>query len=967
MKQKGVQVNKTMIAAVCLFLVFVTLITVVLNKTYVHSIKNLVRNTTTANIHELTVSKAEYLDERLRSEQLALQTLANSIGLQEDIFSSKDLAMDYKNLHNASCMWILDTQGNGWSSRGGNDLFPPGQTETFFTPALQGETGISEVFIGALGKRQVLFYTPIQRDDQIVGGLYESYPAELLQNTYGSATYNDAGYSYVLGKNGNVVLSPVRFSYLQIYDNFRDVLKDGQNNSEAITLFMDALQSNRKGSATFIFEGEEQFLSFTPLGEKEGWYFVTVIPLSMVERDGTVIVNLTARMTTVLVVAITLTIFLLFTVIYYRDRKRREYELYIQNIYQAISQNIDTVIFIVDSKSGKIEYAFENVQEILGVSAQDFYQPIEVYTDSFRHDIFEILQKERPKEKAMWERSLYNDILNQQMWLKITALPVTLRGTLKYIFAITDITQDQQIRENLSAAVVAAEQANAAKSLFLSNMSHDIRTPMNAIVGMTKLADIHIDDKVRVEDCLHKIELSSRHLLSLINDVLDMSKIESGKMTMAADPFSLPELIEEDLAIIQPQCRAKKQKLNVVTKNIRHEYLIGDSLRLNQIILNLISNAVKFTPEQGEITLSIEELSQKHPGYAAYQLQVVDTGIGIAPEFLSNIFLPFERESIRKVNQTEGTGLGLAISKNIVEAMGGQIFVESTLGKGTTFTVALELQLQLGAIEELESTKVLIGLHALLVDDSAADLELVRLYLTEFGMTVDVAASGEEAIVLAAEKGPYDLIVLDWKLPGMNGIETAQQIQASANCTTSVLLTAFDTSAMETDISQQTFDLILQKPIFKSALCRKLSALFNAQAAAPDHTTSQNIMNGKRFLLVEDNALNCEIAMELFALSGAIVESADNGLAGLEIFCTKEKGYYDAIFMDIQMPVMDGYEATKRIRASKHPQAQDIPIIAMSANVFAEDIHACYNAGMNAHVGKPITMTEIYQVLREFL
>lgn len=869
MKRNKVRATKTMALAVSLILIVIAMVITVINLTYVNSIKKLVRNTTVNNIRELTVNKAQNLDGRLRSEQVALKSLANSIGKYGDIFALSDVITEYQEMHQASCMWVLDLQGNGWSSSLGDELLPPGQTQEFFAPALRGESGISDPFIGELGKKQILFYTPIQREGKTIGGLYESYPAELLQKTYGSGTYNDAGYSYVLGKEGDVVLSSMRFSYLQIYTNFRNILNnDSRNDPKDISAFMEALKSGEKGSATFTFEGDEQFLYFIPLEEKEGWYFVTVIPLDMVERDGTVIVTLTMRMAVILMLAVAVVLILAITAIYYRNKKRRDYEVYIQNTYQAISQNIDTVIFIVEPTTKKVEYAFDNAQEILGLPAQSFYEPEKSAMGEFQHTISELLLMDPPKTKVTWERSLYNDVLGRQMWLEITVHPVKLGGIPKYIYAVTDHTQERHIRQNLSDAVAAAEQANAAKSQFLSNMSHDIRTPMNAIVGMTKLAKIHIDDKSKVNNCLHKIELSSQHLLNLINDVLDMSKIESGKMTMSIENFSLSELIEGEAAIVQPQCKSKGQIFAIETKNIRHEYLIGDMLRINQVILNLISNAVKFTPPNGTITVSIEELTQKHTGYAMYRFRVSDTGTGIAPEFLSSIFLPFERENTRDVHHTEGTGLGLAIAKNIVEAMGGQIAVESVVGKGTTFTVDLELQLQHGEQEEAESVRVLKGLHVFSADDSDDD---------------------------------------------------------------------------------------------------NLSSLFDEPAPDDTDAALHDILKGRRFLLVEDNELNREIATELFELSGAVIESAEDGKTGLEAFLSSAAGYYDAVFMDIQMPVMDGYETTRRIRASDHKQAKEIPIIAMSANVFAEDKQASKKAGMNAHLGKPMMMDEVCQVLRKLL
>ena len=962
MKKKEFGGRKMIFLTACLCLVLTALTALFVNKGYVQSIQDLVRSTTKSSISELTVSKAEFLDEKMRSELLSLQSLSTSISLNGSNLFDHRLVEEYSKLHDATNLWISDFSGNRWSVKSPEEggSFP--KDESLSEMALRGETGISDTFIGAQGRRQVLFQTPIYEDGRVVGGLYIAHSVEMLQNTYGGSTFNDAGYSYVLDTDGSIVLSPVRFSSLQLYSQFRQVLEEDENSPESISALMDALQSGARGNATFVMEGEAQFLSFVPLKEKPGWNFVTVIPLSIVEKDGTEIISLAVRMAAVVIAAILATMALATSMIYLVTKRRRESDLYIQNIYQAISQNIDTVIFIVDNRTAQVEYVFENVQEVLGISAEEFSSTNRAANGEFQQALQKWMREERPTEKTFWERRFFNDKRGAYVWLKLTALPVTLRGEAKYIFAATDITQERKIQENLNAAVAAAEQANAAKSRFLSNMSHDIRTPMNAVIGMSKLAEIYIEDRAKVKDCLHKIEVSSKHLLNLINDVLDMSKIESGKMTLSAEPFSLPELIEGDLAIVQPQCQAKEQAFTVETKNIRHELLEGDPLRLNQVFLNLTSNAVKFTPEHGSITFTIKELPQRHMEYALFRFQVTDSGIGIAPEFLPNLFTPFTRESTKTVNHTEGTGLGLPIAKNIVEAMGGQLLVESAEGKGTTFTVELEFKLPPGVEDALEEASVLKGLHVLLAGDTPANLET---YLTSFGMAVDSVHSGEEA-VRAAGKASYALVVADQTTPDIDGMEMVRRIRA-AGANPRVMLVTDGDSYMEMDTAEKPPDAILQKPIFKSALCRNLVKIFSNKANNPTNPSSQDMFFGRRFLLVEDNELNREIVVQLFELSGASVETAEDGRAGAEAFEMSAPGHFDAIFMDIQMPVMNGYEATKRIRALGHPQARSIPIIAMSANVFAEDVHASQVSGMSAHTGKPIDMDDICRILKELL
>ncbi|MDC7290352.1 ATP-binding protein [Blautia schinkii] len=804
--------------------------------TSVQSVRDLVRSTTTKSITELTVSKAQFLDEKIRSELQALRSFAADIGTFDDIFAHPELLEDYKESHEAARMWIIDVTG-AYQDTGGMDKNFADKKE-LFREGLRGNEGVTDVFLGELGKQQVMFHTPIYKNDKVVGGLYEAYSVDLLQNAYSGATYNDAGYSYVLGTDGSIVLAPVRFSYLQIYSTIQDVLKDGGNDDEAIQKFSEALGKRASGTAVFDFEGEKQFLTFMPLTQKDDWYYVSVIPLSMVEKDGTVIIEHTVKMAVIITAAIALVVAAISAVLLLRSKKRRDYERYVQNINEAIAQNIDTSIFIVDGCTGRVEYAFENAEKILGIRPQVFEEDCCPVSGTFQSTLYDIL-KEKTDKKIVKSIPVYNDLLSRQMWLQIAELPVKLLGEDKYIFAITDVTHDRQIQENLNAAVAAAEHANASKSQFLSNMSHDIRTPMNAIVGMTKLAEINIDDRAKVKDCLYKIGISSKHLLELINDVLDMSKIESGKLILTSEAFSIKELFEKNIAIVQPQYQAKKQVFTADTQNIRHEYVLGDSLRLNQVLLNLLSNAGKFTPENGSITLTVEEFPQKHPGHAVYRITVADTGIGISAEFLPKIFQPFEREKKLHQNQVEGTGLGLVISKNIIEAMGGRIFVESHEGEGSVFTVEIELPLSQEADDEQ---------HDRVMTQSVCD-----------------------------------------------------------------------------------------------------------------------IFAGKRFLLVEDNELNREIASQLLEVYGAAVECASDGAEGVKAFEDKAEGYFDAIFMDIQMPVMNGYEAAGRIRGSFHPQGAAIPIIAMSANTFSDDVHEALESGMNAHVGKPIEMEVLAEVLSSFL
>ena len=525
----------------------------------------------------------------------------------------------------------------------------------------------------------------------------------------------------------------------------------------------------------------------------------------------------------------------------------------------------------------------------------------------------------------------------------------------------------QQMAE-LDQARREAVQANRAKSEFLSNMSHDIRTPMNAIVGMTAIATANMEDPAQVQNCLRKITLSSKHLLGLINDVLDMSKIESGKMTLNMDQVSLREVMDSIVNIVRPQIRAKRQKFDVSIHDISSENVCGDGVRLNQILINLLGNAVKFTPEEGSIRVSLSQSgSPQGDGYVRTLIVVADSGIGMSPEFQAKIFDSFAREDSTRVQKTEGTGLGMAITKYIVDAMGGTISVKSELGKGSEFRVVLDLpraQIQ-------EADMVLPDWNMLLVDDDQSLCESTVKNLASIGVKADWALDAESAIPMVDEhcrRGDgYHIILLDWKLPGMDGITAAREIRSRCGDETPILLiSAYDWDEIQEEAVSAGITGFIAKPLFKSTLFYGLRPFAGSAAPAPGKKTMD--LRGRRVLVAEDNDLNWEIANDLLTEElGLTLEWAENGQVCAERFRLSSPGWYDAILMDIRMPVMTGYEATAAIRAMERPDAATIPIIAMTADAFAEDIKKCLDCGMNAHVAKPIDVGEVYRQLDKFI
>ncbi|CAK7008038.1 MAG: Sensor histidine kinase RcsC [Phascolarctobacterium sp.] len=544
-------------------------------------------------------------------------------------------------------------------------------------------------------------------------------------------------------------------------------------------------------------------------------------------------------------------------------------------------------------------------------------------------------------------------------------------GFYLHILRLKD-KRERELRDAMQQVLENAQSANDAKSLFLSSMSHDIRTPMNAIIGMTAIAELNLRDSAKVKDCLGKISASSKHLLDLINDILDMSKIESGKIALSSEAFSLSEQITGLINMLQPQFQAKNLNFKASVSGIEHENIIGDTLRLNQVLINIISNAIKFTPAEGCITLQITELPSQYGGYGTYRFTVSDTGMGMAPEFLERIFDPFERAITSRVSKIEGTGLGMTIVKSIVDMMNGQITVTSQLEQGSTFEVTLHFKLQ----EEAESVSFdfssLRATKALVVDDDADSCAYAAQILSDIGMCSESTCSGAEAVTKAvaahADGSDYQMFIVDWKMPGMDGLETIRRIRTVVGDKLPVIiLSAYDWSEIEAEAQDAGVTAFLSKPLFRSNLYYVInSIIMGVQTEEPAGETEPKVFAG-RVLLAEDNAINMEIAAEFIKLCGGEAEMAWDGSEAVSMVTAAADGYYDLIFMDIQMPRLDGYEATRKLRQLEQQQGRShTPIVAMSANAFAEDVDKAYEAGMDGYISKPITLGEVRQYLQRY-
>ena len=653
-----------------------------------------------------------------------------------------------------------------------------------------------------------------------------------------------------------------------------------------------------------------------------------------------------------------------------RDRYRDE-------LFQKLSMNVDDVFLMLDAKTYKADYVSPNVEKLLGITAEQIRKDIcilgKLHSGTSEAPEKNYLERIQVHEQQEGDFEYVHQKTGEQRWFHNVAMCSEVNGKKKYILVMSDRTSDRKMNQALSEAVRAAETASRAKSTFLSNMSHDIRTPMNAIIGFTTLAVSNIDNQKRVRDYLGKILSSSNHLLSLINDILDMSRIESGRIQLEETEVSLSDVLHDLKTIISGQIHAKQLELYMDAMDVTNEDVYCDKTRLNQVLLNLLSNAVKFTPAGGTISVRLKQYPGTRKGSELYEIRVKDNGIGMSQEFVQKIFSPFERERTSTVSRTQGTGLGMAITKNIVNMMGGTIEVQTEQGKGTEFIVCLPFRIQ-PEHHHTEKIAELEGLKALVVDDDFNTCDSVTKMLVKVGMRSEWTLSGKEAVLRARQSlelgDAFHAYIIDWRLPDMNGIEVTRQIRSLGDDTPIIILTAYDWSDIEAEARAAGVTAFCAKPLFMSDIRETLmTAIGRMQAEAEEAVlpAAGSDFRGRCILLVEDNELNSEIAVEILKEYGFLVDTAENGAEAVEKVKNSAPGDYDLVLMDVQMPVMNGYEATKQIRALDEPALAKITILAMTANAFDEDRKRALECGMNGFLSKPIVIEELICALQNNL
>lgn len=688
-----------------------------------------------------------------------------------------------------------------------------------------------------------------------------------------------------------------------------------------------------------------------------------------IEKESSFTVNIAIMCSLLLVFVV-----LIVTSFFYRLQKRSEQIIaYREKLFDLLCTNVDDVFFIYHVRDKRVEYISGNADRILGLKGERDIAALYARLSDENQKVLDGFAGQAPFDAPMGcDFSMKNAVTGEERFMHLHLYPVKeSEDAVRYVIAVSERTRAVKAQQTLRDALASAQQANAAKRDFLSRMSHEIRTPMNAIIGMSAIAATHIQHRERVADCLRKISFSSKYLMSLLNDVLDMSKIESGKLAIHHEEFDLPKLIDSIVSIIYPQTESQGQHFEVALSGIDEERLVGDSLRINQILLNLLSNARKFTPKGGSIKLAVSQKRQN--GGVLMRFAVSDTGIGLSEEFQKRLFTPFEQADSSISQKYGGTGLGLAITQNLVTLMNGTIKVRSKEHEGASFAVELPLALprdRRGPKEE----RIAQDIRVLVVDDDRDTCEYAALLLRRMGISAKWVLTALEALEQVADahgrNEDYDVCFIDWKMPGMDGIEATRRIREMVGPETLIIIiTAYDWAAIEQRAREAGANAFLSKPLFSSALHDALIAVSQKKLVPPGTAEESGAegralsLCGRHVLLAEDNELNREIAEEILKAWGVSVTCAENGQAAADTFMASAPGTYDAILMDIQMPVLDGYAAAAVIRASGSPEARTIPIIAMTANAFHEDVVMALSAGMNNHISKPIDPERMHQVL----
>ena len=831
------------------------------------------------------------------------------------------------------------------------------------------------------GKPQMLAFISPETQGSYRGFAYDAiaiaYYNDAVLKLLDNSAFEGNASNYVIYPDGRVIIDNSVNRKETVY-NFIAMLREHSDLSEKQVLALsDAFAQGSSGNMRVTLGGISYYLVYEGTAV-QNWTMLGLVPVRVVNAGLDKLWFHTIQIVAGITVGIAVLVILMIVRRGHANLRRKNTEIsYRDELFKKLSLNVDDGFLMLDAETAKVDYVSPNIERLLGIPWKEVRQDARVLAALHPKDSPDrdknYLEGLLSGQQREWDDEYGHLETGERRWFHIVAMGSDVEGRTKHILVMSDRTADKQVNQALSDAVAAAETANRAKSTFLSNMSHDIRTPMNAIIGFTTLAISNIDDKNRVKDYLSKTLASSNHLLSLINDVLDMSRIESGKIHLEEVEVNLSDVLHDLKTIVSGQIYAKQLEFYMDAMDVTDEDVYCDKTRLNQILLNLLSNAIKFTPAGGTVSVRVRQLAGKVRGCGQYEFRIKDNGIGMSQEFAQKIFEPFERERTSTVSRIQGTGLGMAITKNIVDMMGGTIKVQTAQGKGSEFIICLPMRTQ-AAHRPVEKITELEGLKALVVDDDFNTCDSVTKMLVKVGMRAEWTLSGKEAVLRARQSiemsDVYHAYIIDWRLPDMNGIEVTRQIRSLHDDTPIIILTAYDWSDIEVEAKAAGVTAFCSKPMFMSDLRETLmSALGQNQTDAAQELLPRKVADfkGRHILLVEDNELNREIAQEILREYGFRVDTAENGAVAVEKVCTAAPGSYDLVLMDVQMPVMDGYTATRKIRALDDPARAKIPILAMTANAFDEDRCNALESGMNGFLSKPIVIGDLVQELHKIL
>lgn len=946
---------------------------------YIASLRKSLMEQAVHNVLTVTAQQQQALDNFLSEDMERIHSFAEYLaqGDSDDVKRIKQWLDSFDEVN--AIYLVINLETGSYYSNKTSEVNQLKSGELQYFQGLSGR-GVRAPFTGLYAdETRMGYYERFIFSDGARGLIQKSYDCSKVSEDFSLSFYNDQGLAYVVNSKGDILIRSVGMLGDHLFENILEILAGHNDDQAKINDFIKALDNGETGSIIFTGDGESFVYTYVPVENTEGWYLVSVVRESAITAEtDAILLNSQIAVGVLFAVLIICVVFIFLIWRTDRDIKEKDMEIaYQEQLFDIfatyLANNTDDIYMMIDAAEKQAEYISPNAERILGISTQNVIidlkflsEAVDTFGKTF--DLEELYGLEPGTSLRTMTEEWINPKTDEHKFFQISVYCTLVQDERKIIIYISDRTKERDVQNALAEALRIAQVANKAKSTFLSSVSHDIRTPMNAITGFVSLLQEEAENPDHVREYVQQIDAASQHLLGLINDVLDMNKIENGSATLNLSEVDLADIIDEINTIIRPQAKAKNQTFEIFSSSIIHECLQADKLRINQILINLLSNSVKYTPEGGNIQMRLDELPQVDDNYSRIRFTISDNGIGMSEKYQEVIFAPFTRENTEIIRQIQGTGLGMAITKSLVDLMGGTIQVKSKPGEGSVFTVELELYIK----EKEKDPKFWTrhGINKIIVADDEEEicLNIVKA-MEKTGVAIDYVTDGERAVQMmcsASEKGsPYDLILLDWKMPNLDGLETARLIRTNYSEKIPILLlTAYDWGEIEKEAEEIGVTYFMPKPFFTTTFKEVIRRVMGSQKKNGTGIDSE-VVKGKHILVVDDIAANRLVLIKILSSLGAVCDEACNGEEALEKFMNSSSSPYDLILMDVQMPVLDGYAATRAIRDSDHPSAETLPIIAMTANAFVDDIRTAIESGMDAHIAKPIQLDKLKDTIQQ--